>query len=138
MTADAQWAVQQAVYSALTSDTTLQALLGNPPRVYDHVPQDTAFPYVVIGQATTRSFDTKTEDGMEQTLTVHTWSRYRGIKETKQIMGAIVDALDQQSLSLTGHTLIQLRFEFSDTFLDEDGLTHHGVQRFRAVTEAVP
>ena len=102
MTADSQWPLQQAVFAALSGDAALQTLIGNPARVYDHVPQDSPFPYVVVGEATTRPFDTKTEDGMEQTLTIHSWSRYRGFSETKQIMGAIVDALDQQALSVTG------------------------------------
>ena len=137
MTADSQWSLQQAVYSALVADATLKTLIGNPARVYDHVPQATAYPYVALGDATAGEFDTKTEDGMEQTLTLHTWSRYRGLSEAKRIMSAVVDALDQVSLSLTGHTLVLLRFEFSSTFLDPDGLTYHGVQRFRAVTQAV-
>ena len=116
-----------------------------PARVFDQVPQDTwrrpaaggGFPpYVVIGLATVRDFDTKTEDGCDQALLIHTWSRYRGFKEAKQIMAAVVDALDRQGLAIAGHALVQLRFEFSDSFLEEDGLTRHGVQRFRVLTEA--
>ena len=135
MTADSQWALQQAVFTALSGDAALQALVGNPARVYDQVPQDAAFPYVVVGEVTARPFDSKTEDGMEQTVTVHSWSRYRGLKETKQIMAAVVDALDRQALGVTGHDLVLLRFEFSQTFLDPDGLTRHGVQRLRALTQ---
>ena len=48
----------------------------------------------------------------------------------------MVDALDRQALSLTGHNLVLLRFEFSQAMLDPDGLTRHGVQRFRALTQA--
>ncbi len=137
MTADSQWVLQQAVYAALRADSTLQALTGaTPARVFDHVPQDSDFPYVVIGEATTADWDTKTEDGMNQTLMIHSWSRHRGLKEVKLMMAAVVDALDRQALSTTGHTLVQLRFEFSDTFLDQDGLTRHGVQRLRALTES--
>ena len=135
MTADSQWELQKSAYTTLRADSALQAFIGNPARVHDHVPQDSAFPYVVIGEATAREFDGKTEDGMEQTVTLHTWSRDRGLKETKEIMAAVVDALDQVALTVTGHTLVLLRFEFSDTFLDPDGLTRHGVQRFRAVTQ---
>jgi Protein of unknown function (DUF3168) len=146
MTADSQWAMQQAVYDALRDDTVLQTLTGEvPARIYDDVPDELwaspepggdFLPYVVIGLATAREFDTKTEDGCDQTLMIHTWSRYQGLMETKQIMAAIVDALDQQSLSVTGHDLVQLRFELSETFLEEDGVTRHGLQRFRAYTEA--
>lgn len=137
MTADSQWPFQQAVYTALLGDATLQGFIGNPARVYDHVPQDSTFPYVVAGESSGLPWDTKDSDGMEQTLMVHTWSRYRGSKEVKQIMSAIVDVIDQQALSVMGHTLVQLRFEFSDILLDLDGLTRHGVQRFRAMTDEV-
>lgn len=146
MTADSQWALQQIVYSTLRADTTLQSLTGaTPARIFDHVPQNSwndedpngnPLPYVVVGDSTATDSDTKTEDGMEQTLTIHTWSRYLGMSQVKRIMGAVVDALDHQALTVTGHDLIQIDFEFSDTFLDPDGVTRHGVQRFRAVTEA--
>ena len=135
MTADSQWSMQQAVYTALRADATLKTLISDPVRVLDHAPQDSDFPYLVIGEATGVDFDTKDTDGMDQTLMIHTWSRYRGLSETKQIMSAVLDALDKVALAVSGHTLALLRFEFSDTFLDPDGLTRHGVQRFRAMTE---
>ncbi len=135
MSADSQWPLQQAVYGALTGDAGVQTLLGVPARVFDHVPQGSDFPYLVIGEATTGPFDTMTEPGMEHRLAIHSWSRHRGLKETKQIMAAVVDTLDQKSLSLSGHALILLRFEFGATLLDPDGLTRHGVQRFRALTQ---
>lgn len=136
MTADSQWPVQKAVYSALVNDSALAGLMGSPPDIYDNPPPNSDFPYVLIGESTAVDSDTKTTDGMEQTLTIHSWSRYRGQREVKLIMAAIVDALDDQALAVTGHTLINLRFEFSDTFKDPDGLTRHGVQRFRVVTQA--
>ena len=142
MTADPQWQLQVAVDTALRADATLIALLADGvDGIYDGVPQDSVFPYVVIGDDTVRPFDTMTEDGAEATLTIHTWdspdadSDQIGFSTTKQIMSAIVDALDQATLSVTGHTLVLLRFEFSHTFLDPDGLTRHGVQRFRALTQ---
>ena len=136
MTADSQLAVQGAILSALQSAAGLTTLLAaGAASIVDHVPQSSAYPYVVIGEATARDFDCKSSDGMEQTLTIHTWSRYRGLKETKQIMAEIVNALDQANLNIAGHSLVLLRFEFSATFLDPDGLTRHGVQRFRAITQ---
>ena len=136
MSADSQWPLQQAVHAALSGDATLQGLLGVPARVFDHVPPGSAFPYLVLGEATSAPFDAKTEDGMTQTLTIHAWSRYRGLKETKEIMAAVAAALDDRALAVAGHTLALLRFEFGATFLDPDGLTRHGVQRFRAITQA--
>ena len=107
MTSDSQWELQKAIYTALRTDATLIGLAGDgasPERakVFDRIPQDTVFPYVRIGEGTARDWDTKSTDGQENTLTVHSFSQYSGFKEVKQIMGAIVDALDQATLSLTG------------------------------------
>lgn len=137
MVADAQWPLQQAVYSALRAASGLTDLLANgADSVLDHAPQELApYPYVVLGETTAVDWSAKTFEGQEHTLTLHTWSRYRGQREGKLIMAAVAGALDQAALSVTGHRLVLIRFEFSDTFMDPDGITRHGVQRFRALTE---
>ncbi len=109
MTADSHWPLQQALHAALAGDAGLQAFLGTPARVFDQVPQDSAFPYLVIGEDTSGPFDTKTEDGMEHRLTIHTWSRYRGLKETKQIIAAVTAALDGAGLSVIGDDVLLIR-----------------------------
>ncbi len=132
MTADSQWELQQGIYTALTGAAAVTALVGT--RIFDHTPQDSDYPYVMIGDTVGGEFDTKSEEGMEQTVMIHVWSQYRGQSEIKQIMEAIVDALDKAAITVTGHTLVDIRFEFSDTMMEADGLTRHGVQRFRATT----
>lgn len=119
-----------AIYSRLTGDATLMGLVEG---IYDDVPQDTDYPYVVIGEETTLNNGSKTLDGLEHTLTLHVWSRYRGLKETKQIMERIYALLHTYDLAVTGASLVNLRQEFSSTFVDADGLTRHGVIRFRAM-----
>ena len=138
MSVDSQWETQQAVLTTLRGASGLTALLASGlSSIVDHAAADTLYPYVLIGEATARpgEADSKDSDAFEQTLTIHTWSQYRGLKEVKQIMAQIVSALDQASLTVTGHNLIQAQFEFSETFLDPDGLTRHGVQRFRVTTQ---
>lgn len=137
MTADSQWPVQQAVYDALRADATLRTLISNPVRVFSvTAPQDTDYPYIVIGDGSGSPFDTKTTNGMELIFNVHTWSRYRGAKQPLEIMDAINDAIDEQDLAISGHTLVVLRFDSSvGPMPDPDGHTLHGVQRFRVITE---
>jgi hypothetical protein len=118
-----------AVYSRLTGDTTLMSIVEG---VYDDVPQDTEYPYVVIGEETTINNGSKTLDGQEYTITIHVWSRYRGFKETKQIMERIYTLLHNYALAVTGASLVNLRQEFTSTLMDADGLTRHGIIRFRA------
>ena len=71
--------------------------------------------------------------GSEYTINFDVWSKYKGSKETKQIMDRIHDLLHDYALSVTGFNLINLRFEFGDILIDPDGVTRHGVMRFRAI-----
>ena len=135
MSGDGSWPLQKAVYAALSDDAGLKALIGDPPRLYDDVPQDTLFPYVTLGEVTTADWGTATEKGTAHRLTLHAWSRYGGRKDVKDIMAAVYDALHEADLTLEGHHLISLRFQFSDVFRDADLETYHGVMRYRALTE---
>jgi Protein of unknown function (DUF3168) len=128
------WALQQSIFAKLTSDAPLLALLG-APRLYDDVPQGADFPYLTFGQSLVRDWSTGTEDGNEHVLTLHVWSQARGKKETQEIMGALRTALHDQSLTLSGHRLINLRHEHSEARRDPDGETIHGIVRYRATTE---
>ncbi len=136
MTADSQWPLQQAVYAALVADAAVGAIIAD--RIYSVVvPQNAAFPYAVIGGTTPQEWDTKTEDGMQQRIEVDSWSRYRGASEIMRLMAVITDALDSVALVVSGHTLVDLRFDSGIGPLDDpDGKTLHGVSRFDAFTQA--
>jgi len=121
-------ALQQTVFTALDQSSTLQNLVTD---VYDFVPESTAFPYVKIGEQTMVDDGTKDKKGSDFTLEVHTFSRYRGSVEIKNIMSVVYDILHESSLSVSGASLVNMRFEFSDIIKENDGLTTHGVQRFR-------
>jgi Protein of unknown function (DUF3168) len=130
----ASWALQQSIFATLTADTALLALLG-APRLYDDVPQRADFPYLTFGQSVARDWSTGSEDGNEHILTLHVWSQAKGKKEAHEIMGALRTALHDQSLTLLGHRLINLRHEHSEARRDPDGETTHGIVRYRATTE---
>jgi hypothetical protein len=132
---DAFFAVQQAVYSKLSGDSDVQALLGNPARIYDHVPPEAAFPYLVFGAVVARPFDDKDRTGFEQTITLDIWSRYRGGKEVKDIMQTIYSALHRTSLSVSGQVFISCEFASSDVTPESDGLTYRGEARFVVITQ---
>jgi hypothetical protein len=128
------WDLQRAVYEALTADAPLIAMLGGES-LYDHVPQDATFPFVVLDQTRIADWSTGTEAGSEHQLTLHVWSRYRGKAESYAIADTIRAALDEAALGLADNRLVNLRHQFSDLKRDEDGETWHAVLRFRAVTE---
>ena len=126
-----QFALQEALYARLNNDSTLTSTYG--AAVYDEVPEGSGFPYVAIGESTALDYSTNDVTGSENTLVFHVWSQYRGAKETKNIMDRLHDLLHDYSLSVTGANLINLRYEFSDLVRDPDGITRHGVMRFRAI-----
>lgn len=131
MSADSSWPLQQAVYTALTGDVTLMAMVTG---VHDHVPQGAAFPYITIGESTAIGWSVVGVSGIETTLVLHVWSRKRGHKEVKQILAEIHRVLHDAALTVPGHALVWLRYGFSQTSLDPDGATYHGIAHYDAVT----
>ncbi|MBI3419258.1 MAG: DUF3168 domain-containing protein [Proteobacteria bacterium] len=129
------FAAQEAVFGVLSASASLQALIGNPPRIYDVVPPDAQFPYVTLGDVTVRDFDTKDRTGFEQTLLLHAWSRYRGRKEVKNILQTAYDLLHRAVLSVSGADFVSCQFLSCALGAENDGLTLHGVMRFRVVVQ---
>lgn len=127
--------LQAAVFAKLSNDLSVP--------VYDAVPQpedggDIAeFPFVTIGEDTLIPFDTVDSIGYDATLTIHTWSRQRGRKEVKELQQAIYDSLHRQVLTVSDYHFINMAFEYADSTVDSDGLTRHGVQRFRCIIEEI-
>ena len=101
--------------------------------VYDDVPEGSAAPYIVIGEDTTIDAATKDKDANEHTLTLHIWSEYRGRYEIKTLMQEVYEKLHDSDISMSGASLVNLRSEFETTLQEADGITRHGVMRFRAI-----
>lgn len=128
---NAEWEVQKAIFAKLDTDLAVP--------VFDFVPQQNPPPtYVTIGEDTLLPFNTDGIKGFEGTLIIHSWDSPRGgdsggdgRKLIKLLQGEIYDSLDRAELVITGYDPIGIDFEFSQTSLDPDGITYHGVQRFR-------
>ena len=120
--------IQAAIFTRLNDQ------LSTP--VYDDVPQNSAFPYIVIGDDTSIPFDDDCGAGFESTITLHVWSIYKGRKEVKDILGSIYNALHLYDLSINNGYTVLCTFDYQETFLDPDGETRHGVIRFRLLTRS--
>jgi len=129
---DPGFALQKAIVAGLRADAAVNTL---GVQIYDDPPRTVSFPYVSLGPATLADWDTATERGHVQMLNLDIWSRQGGRKEVRAVLGAIESVLHDAALTLDGHRLINLRFEFADIFRDEDGETMRGTVRYRAVTE---
>ncbi len=126
-----QFALQSSVYTALNVSAITSTLSCG---VYDEVVEGNSYPFITLGEETAIDYSTNNLVGAETTINIHIWSRYKGSKQTKEIMDKVHDLLHDVSLTVTGVNLINLRFEFSDIMRDPDGITRHGVMRFRAIT----
>lgn len=127
-------ALRAAIYAALKADSGVRVALGGA-RIYDEPPREATFPYVTLGEA--RFTDASADLGptQEHQLTLHGWSRQGGHREAHVIAGALIAALDDAPLGLSGHRLVNFRFSIADIRRESDGRTYHALVRFRAVTE---
>lgn len=120
--------LQKAIFDAL--DTAHASI-----EVFDDVPDQREPPYVIIGEMTEVPFDTDDSVGRECTMVIHSWSTYRGMKELKDMMDTNKAALHDVDLVVGAGKFILGLLESSQAMLDPDGLTRHGVQRFRFITQ---
>jgi hypothetical protein len=134
MSGSPSWPLQQASYTRLSGDATLTSTLG--ASVYDHVPDSAPFPYVVIGDVTEAPADTMGKTRRNLTLTVHSWSQAKGMKQVLQIQSRVDELLDRWFPTVTGWTATEMLNEFFETFRDPDGVTRHGVSRYRIHIQA--
>lgn len=125
--------IQGAIYQRLIGYAPLTALV---TAIYDDVPEDKVYPYVVIGDDTAVPFDTDTSLGTEATITLHVWSRYPGMSETKRIQGALYEALARYPLAVSGAEVLDVIPDYQAVMREtggraDDQETRHGVSRFR-------
>jgi len=96
----------------------IHAILSDNIACFSDKEEDT-LPYVTLGE-----WDK--QGGKEWFVPVHVWSKKRGRREVKSLMVEIYDLLH-------GSPTLRLRYDSQITFLDPDGLTHHGVITFGRV-----
>jgi hypothetical protein len=119
----ASFEIQKSIFTVLNNGLVVP--------VYDNVPDNALMPYVVIGDDTLIDFDTDGKTGFEVTVTIHAWSNYRGRAQVKGLLGEIYFLLHRKDYVIIGYTLIGSDCEFEETILESDGVTRHGIQRFR-------
>lgn len=126
--------LQRAVFASLQGNAELDAAMGEV-RLYDQAPANAKFPYLTFGRTSVYDWSTDTESGAEHLVTLHVWSKARGKSECHALIETVRAALDDAALALDGHALIRLRVEYSEVRYEDDNDVHHGLIRFRALTE---
>jgi hypothetical protein len=103
--------VQAAIYSILSSDTTLTDMAP----VTNDATEDQTYPYILIANAnatpwntlggTTRGF------GWRLRVTVHGYSRYEGDRDVLTFMQRVVELLNFTTLTIAGYSTVMCELD---------------------------
>lgn len=116
--------VQKVIYDALKTSPEIAG-----GRVYDIVPDEAEFPYVMIGQDQVVNDGNSCGDGWEVFSDIHIWSRELGFLEAKRIAAEIVSRV-RAIVQIPNFVLISVDFRDLRPLRDPDGLTSHIVCSF--------
>ena len=128
--------LQKGLRASLAADTDVTAIVSS--RIYDEPPQNVSFPYLRFGDITPAAFDTDTIEGALVTVSIEGHSRSpSGRVEAAQMVEAVKAALHRQELSVTvqGHTLVELIFETFSVTRDAEGRGYTAVIVLQAMLE---
>jgi hypothetical protein len=125
--------LQKALFLKLSGDSALQALTTG---VHDRAPQNSEFPYVVIGDMEGKDWSTKTTSGTEYLFEIQVWSREGGRKEAATIMERIYQLLHDGSMTVENNSLVLMRLVANAISLENDGWTYLGTMQFRALLQS--
>lgn len=119
--------VQKALYQRLTAAGLA---------VYDHVDETAEGVYVTIGEISTESArNAHDRFGRDTTVWVHVWDRQRTWDRANAAADDVVRLVDHQPMTVPGHHVVSVKFEFGQNFWDEDPEIRHVALRFRVTTE---
>ena len=129
-------ALMTAVYKRLATEDIVTKTYA----FYNHVPDNTPYPYHVIGKlmgARSARFETRDTEAEDNAFQVDTWmdkTSGLGDKACADRMNNIIQALTSSALSITLYNAIHLYLDYSEIMLDPDHpelLLRHGILRFR-------
>ena len=129
-------ALQKALIVHLSEDVAVRALLGDPARIRDAVPEEPVLPHLLIGRCESRPVAAD-GGGLEHRLTLTVVSRFRGTEEAKAVLAAVRLRLTDARVEADGVRAVSLGVVFADVFPAADGARTYAVLRVRAVTEEV-
>ncbi|WP_201319142.1 DUF3168 domain-containing protein [Paenibacillus sp. EPM92] len=121
---------QTALYNFLKGNATL---ISKVKGVFDEVPQDQAFPYVVFGEFTSTPYKTFGRGGENVEAVIWVCSRYKGFKEAIDIGGVITELLDgdvDTKLTIAGYEHVMTKYKSAQTQRDNDGTTRYAILTF--------
>lgn len=126
--------LMKAIHHRLANDLMVQAVLGETPRLYDHIPEDPIYPYLTYGDM--RSTDVGGDDRpmTSHTISLHIWSRYSGREEILRCLASVSQSLENGNIVLNDAHFVSANIIYTDNFRAPDGRTLHGIIRLNVTT----
>lgn len=139
------WAPQEtqiSIFNVLKGDSALMALLGTTvggaQKVFDHVPDNTAYPYITLQINPWEDRGNYTDEGLKALLSIHTWYQPdasssftgRGDKQVQLIQKRIDELIHKGQFPISGWRKVVLRRATINILVEPDNVTRHGVQQF--------
>lgn len=124
---------QKTVYEVLSNDAALTLLLGGAGKVFDHVPQNTEYPYISMNIKPWNDRGNHDYEGLETNFQINVWysENGRGDLKVQQIQKRIDELLHNTNICIEGWNIISLRRVTIDILNEPDGVTKHGVQIYK-------
>jgi hypothetical protein len=126
--------LQAAIVSRLKNDAGVTAVVGQ--RIYDEVPANPTFPYISIGDNQVLPDDADCIDGTEIFWQLDGWARDPHFPTVKQISQAVVAAMHNLPLTITGYNNIICELNTVNYLHDPDGITRHVAINIRFLIQA--
>lgn len=127
--------LQRALFETLTSSQDIENAMGGDVRAYDRVPTNPTFPYLTFADAQLiDDGNTCNDDAFEVFIDVHVWSRDVGQVQAKDIAAAVRTAVKDGFL-VPGWIMTSITVQTIRHFMDQDGLTAHGVVTLRILIQ---
>lgn len=122
---------QKTIYTLLGADSALTALLG-ANKIFDHVPDNAAYPFVKLRIKPWTDRGNHTLEGLSCELQIDVWYQApnRGDLKVQLIQKRIDELLHSVNIEIDGWNVISLRRAFIDVLTEPDNVTLHGVQKF--------
>lgn len=125
---DPSLALQAALYQRLSAELSCP--------VYDAVPPEAAYPYVVLdAEAVTNVSPLSGRKRERRYIYLSVWSNYAGQAEVKRINAEIAAALDGRPLELLAGRAVAVRVERMSAEREPDGVTYQGTVTVRVLTQ---
>jgi hypothetical protein len=130
-------ALRRAIIDAAAADADLRALMGGSLRLYDEPPRGAEPVYALFSDVRAADWSTDRDRGHEQNLGIVVWSERGGARAALAVAERFAALLDDASLALDGHRLVNLRVTELASERDKDTRLTRVTLRLRAVTEVV-